>query len=87
MDRMSGPMGRLLAALPLEQRAERYRQFAAAAVTKAQESTDPDRKTEYLTMAAGWHSLAVEAEHSLGIAIPSVIFDLEDGGEEADALP
>ena len=60
----------MLASLPLEQRAERYRQLAAQAVTKAQEETDPDRRAEFLTKASGWHAMAVEAERYLSRIIP-----------------
>ena len=58
-------MSHLIASLPPEQRAERYRQFAAQAVTMAQAESNPEQRAELLTVAAGWHSLAVEAERSL----------------------
>lgn len=70
MDSLGRPVGQLLASLPLEERAERYRQFGAEAVKKAQEATDPDRRAEYLTMASGWHAMAVEAERYIGKALP-----------------
>jgi len=70
-------MGQLLASLPPEQRAERYRQFAAHAVTKAQETTDPERRADYLTMASGWHAMAVEAERYVRGAIPGEDINLD----------
>ena len=59
------PVGQLLASLPPEERAERYRQFAAQAMIKATETANSDQRTEYLTMASGWHALAVESERAL----------------------
>jgi len=70
MDFPGRPVGQLLASLPPHERAERYRQFAAQAVAKAQETSDPDQRAEYLTMAAGWHGLAVESERLVDRAIP-----------------
>ena len=58
-------MGRLLSSLPPAERAECYRQFARSAVRKAQAVTDEEYRAEYLTMASGWHSLALEIERSL----------------------
>lgn len=87
MDRVSGRVGQLLASLPPEQRAERYRQFASQAVVKSQEATDPDRKAEYLTMASGWHTLAVEAERSLGGVIPGETISLDHVEASPDDMP
>jgi hypothetical protein len=83
MDRMGGPMGRLLASLPLEQRAERYRQLAAATMRKARGMADADRRGKYLIMAIGWHALAVEAERSLGKVVPNEIA----GSDQDEAAP
>jgi hypothetical protein len=65
MGNESAPLGQLLASLPPEERAERYRQFASEAIRKSQEAKDSDRRAEYLTMAAGWHNLAIEAERAM----------------------
>ena len=62
-----GPVGRLLAALPPVERARRYREFANKAMQKAQGAGDDEQRMEYLTMASGWHSLALEIERSAGI--------------------
>ena len=80
-------MGQLLASLPPEQRAERYRQFAAHAVTKAQETTDPERRADYLTMASGWHAMAVEAERYLGESLPGEHFTVDQPEGSSDDLP
>jgi hypothetical protein len=77
MNDKSAQVGQLLASLPPGKRAERYRQFASEAVRKSQEAKDSDRRAEYLTMAAGWHDIATEAERVMetpGEAGPS-----EDG--------
>jgi hypothetical protein len=62
----SGPVGRLLASLPPAERAERYREFANDAMQKAQTAVNSEHRIEYLTMAAGWHSLASEIERLMG---------------------
>src|SRR5258708_20686482 len=51
--------------LPSDQRAERYRQVASEAIQKAKETRDPERRAEYLMMAASWHNLAVETERAV----------------------
>jgi hypothetical protein len=51
--------------LPSEQRAERYRQLANDAMQKAQGTSDPERRAEYITMATSWHNLAVETERTI----------------------
>jgi hypothetical protein len=51
--------------LPSDQRAERYRQVASEAIQKAQETSDPERRAEYLMMATSWYNLAVEAERAI----------------------
>ena len=66
-------MGHLIASLPPDKRAERYRHFAAQTITLAQAETNPERRTEYLTLAAGWHSLALEAERFLAGTTPDEV--------------
>jgi hypothetical protein len=66
MDGESAPVGQMFASLSPEKRAERYRQFAAKTMEKAQAATSAESHAEYLTMAAGWHTLAVEAERMAG---------------------
>ena len=73
----SKPVGQLLASLPPDERAQRYRQFATEAVRKAQEACDLDLRAEYVTMAAGWHTMAVEAERLVKEKLPG-----EDGQPE-----
>jgi hypothetical protein len=70
MDSAGAPVGQLLSSLPLEERIERYRQFAAQFVAKALEESDADRRAEYIAMAAGWHSMAQEAERYLAPGFP-----------------
>jgi len=83
------PLGQSLASLPLDERAERYRQFAAQAVLKAQAQTDTERKAEYMTLATGWHTMAQEAERFLGHAIPgeAAISDSGDLAEPPKSSP
>ena len=83
MNGKSAPMGQLLASLPPEQRAERYRQFANDAMKKAQDSKDPDRRAEFLTLASGWHAMAVEAER----AVPSSPLNESDQPQHRTRTP
>jgi hypothetical protein len=50
--------------LPTGERAKRYREFAAAAFDHAGTAETEQLRAEYLSMAAGWHSMAFELEHS-----------------------
>ena len=50
--------------LPAGERARRYREFAAAAFGQAGTAETEELRAEYLSMAAGWHSMAFELEHS-----------------------
>ena len=63
-------MGQALASLPADQRAEQHRQYGAEALIKSQAATDPAQQAEYLTVAAGWQALAVEAKRSLVAPLP-----------------
>lgn len=72
MKRQSKDLGQSVGLLPIEKRIERYRQFADAAFLKAQRADNPDQKAEYLSMAAGWHSMALEAERLDGVAVTQV---------------
>lgn len=47
-----------------KERLTRYRQFAEEALEKAREAGNADLRAGFLTMAAGWHSLAYEIERS-----------------------
>jgi hypothetical protein len=40
----------------------RYREFSEDALRKAQDIKDEDMRAGYLSMAAGWHTLATEIE-------------------------
>ena len=80
-------MGQLLASLPPEQRAGRYREFGAIAVLQSHETTDPVLQAEYLTMASGWHAMAVEAERYLGESLPGEHFTLDQPEGSSDDLP
>ena len=61
---LSKTLGQSLESLPSGQRAERYRQFAQDALKRAAEAAAPDQRAEYIAMAAGWHTMALEAEKS-----------------------
>jgi hypothetical protein len=71
-------VGQLLASLPPDQRAERYREFAAQAIIRAQHAANTDERAEHLTMAAGWHTLAVEAERLIATANPGEAVSLRN---------
>jgi hypothetical protein len=49
--------------LPAEERAKRYREFAAAAFRQAGEAETEELRAEYFSMAAGWHARAMELEN------------------------
>jgi hypothetical protein len=83
MDLVGEPVGQFLSALPRGQRAARYRRFAVEAVLRAREAFNPDQRAEYLTMASGWHAMAVEAERYLARTIPGE----DDGHEQSEAMP
>jgi hypothetical protein len=48
--------------LPLAQRLLRYRQLSQEALQKATNIRDEAARAGYLSMAAGWHTLATEIE-------------------------
>ena len=87
MDCASGLMGHLIASLPPSQRSERYRHLAAKTITMAQAETNPDRRTEYLTLAAGWHSLALEAERLLARSAPEEVPEEDEYSEVVPRHP
>lgn len=58
-------LGGLLETLPLEQRAQRYREFAQEALRRASNTGDADMRAGFLSMAAGWHALAEEIERTM----------------------
>jgi hypothetical protein len=87
MNRVSGLMSHLIASLSPNQRAERYRHYAAETITMAQVETNPDRRTEYLTLAASWHSLAVEAERLSAGLSPDEATDGDEHSEETACKP
>jgi hypothetical protein len=55
-------LSQLLESLPLAQRLLRYRQLSQEALQKATNIEDEEMRAGYLSMAAGWHMLAVEVE-------------------------
>lgn len=48
--------------MPLAQRLLRYRQLSQEALQKATNIQDETTRAGYLSMAAGWHTLATEVE-------------------------
>jgi hypothetical protein len=59
-------LGQSLSSLPPEDRARLYRQFAAEAIRRSEQSARQELRAGHLSMAAGWHALALELEDSLG---------------------
>ncbi len=55
-------MGQSFELLPIDERAQQYREMADATFLKAQRVDDPRLKTQYLNMATSWHALAQELE-------------------------
>jgi len=74
---MVSARGRLLETLPLEQRAQRYREFAQEALRRAANTHDSDMRAGFLSMAAGWHALAEEIERTASRTTPG-----EKAGQE-----
>jgi hypothetical protein len=64
-------LGFLLAAMPPEERARRYRQMAADAFRLAASTNDMALKAGHLSLASGWQVLAIEIEHTHGLAVPA----------------
>jgi hypothetical protein len=72
MDSWNAIVSQLLSSLPIEQRAERYRQYAARAVARAQTASEPDQRAEFFAIAANWHTMALEVERFLAGPLPEV---------------
>ncbi len=47
-----------------------YRQLAADSIHKAQDATTEEMQAGHLSMAAGWHALALELEQSCDSETP-----------------
>ena len=62
MSKKSKAMGHSLELLPIQERAQQYRDMADATFLKAQKATDPQLREQYLDLASSWHSLAQELE-------------------------
>jgi hypothetical protein len=58
------PLGQSLGSLPQERRAQRYREFADEAFRRACATADDEVRTNYLSMATRWHTLATEMERA-----------------------
>jgi hypothetical protein len=66
MNHKSSPKGdQTPVSLPLEQRADHYRRLANETMNKAKEVQDPEKRAGFLTMASGWHAMAIEIERAL----------------------
>ena len=63
-------LGLLLAAMPPAERVRRYRQMAAEAFRLAASTQDMALKAGHLSLASGWQVLAIEIEHTHGLATP-----------------
>jgi len=55
-------MGQSFEMLPVEERAQQYREMADATFLKATKTEDPALREQYLTMSANWHNLAMALE-------------------------
>jgi hypothetical protein len=73
-------LGQSLSSLPLEDRARLYRQFAADAIRRSEQSARQELRAGHLSMAAGWHALALEVEDSLGLFNDSFVSTESAGG-------
>ena len=62
MNRKGRSVGWSFTSLPPQERCKRYREMADAAFLKAQYVKDREQRAEYLSMAAGWHAMALEME-------------------------
>ncbi|HWA90406.1 MAG TPA: hypothetical protein VG889_10245 [Rhizomicrobium sp.] len=59
-------MGHSIDSLPMEDRAQHYRDCAVQAFRLAETTRSPDLKATYLQVATGWHTMALEIELALG---------------------
>jgi hypothetical protein len=75
----SRQLGQSLEALSLEERAKHYREFANEAFRRAAVSGTNELRAGYLSMAAGWHTLAIEMER----VMHHVEHGKDDAGETA----
>jgi hypothetical protein len=55
-------MGRSFELLPIEERAQQYREMADATFLKAKKADDPEVRARYLELATNWHALAQQLE-------------------------
>lgn len=81
---MSTRLGQLLESLPLAQRLLRYRQLSQEALQKATDIQDEATRAGYLSMAAGWHTLATEIERLREHHAPAEIHPLEETSPERE---
>ena len=58
-------MGRSIESLPIDVRAQHYRDSAAEAFRLAEQAVNPGLRAAYLNVATGWHGLALELEFLL----------------------
>jgi hypothetical protein len=58
-------MGQDFDALPLEVRAQHYRFMAEEALRASANSHSEETRTEFLSIARGWHMLALQVEMTL----------------------
>jgi ABC-type phosphate transport system auxiliary subunit len=62
VDKKSKLLGQSFELLPIEERAQQYREMADATFLKAQKVEDPQLRAQYFNMATSWHALAQELE-------------------------
>ena len=55
-------MGQSIKSRPADERARHYRELAEEAMRMAEAVKDETLRSGYMAMAAGWHSMAQEAE-------------------------
>jgi hypothetical protein len=69
MNHKSSPKGdQTPVSLPLEHRADHYRRLASETMSRAKAAQDSDKRAGLLTMASGWHAMALEVERLLAKA-------------------
>jgi hypothetical protein len=81
---VSTRLGQLLESLPLAERLLRYRQLSQEALQKATNIQDEASRAGYLSMAAGWHTLATEIERLREHRAPGEVRPPEEASPERE---
>ncbi len=65
-------MGRAIDSLTIEERTQQYRERAEEALRLAEAASNENLRASYLSIACGWHALALELELSFRAAALSL---------------